>query len=606
MCGIYGVICKRINELENKTVENAKKNHKKIKHRGPDWEGEYYGDNCFLAHHRLSIIDPYGGNQPLLYTNPRNNKNLILCVNGEIYNYKQIKNDYKNRFNFTSGSDCEVILPLYLKSQNNTNGINDTNIKSNIRTMSNTNNKNNTNKSNTNNSSIKELLNSLDGIFSFILHDEINNKTLVARDPLGVTTLYYGFDSFGNPHFSSEMKAFSKDIVPHVFPAGGFMYFENNLESAPQIEYYYDVDDILKYNHEAYKENIYNIKENTYLKTIHTNLYNAVEKRLQSDVPFGMLLSGGLDSSLVCSLAVKILKDKRETMTDVAWNGKIKTFCIGLEGSPDLLAAQKVADFLGTQHYNFTFTIDEGVNAIRDVIYHLESYDVTSIRASTPMFLLSRKIKSIGVKMVLSGEGSDEIFGGYLYFLNAPDNSEHTKECVRRVKQLPYFDNLRANKSTMAWGLEARVPFLDRKVVSCGLECPANLKRKNNVEKWVLRKAFDINDDDGNPIYLPKELLWRQKEQFSDGVGYSWVDRLKQIAEENISDYTLSLAKYRYNHNTPKTKEEYYYRTIFDELFPDSGREYTVKKWIPNTDWEGVGYDPSGRIQNAHLNFTKE
>ena len=241
MCGIYGVICKRINELENKTVENAKKNHKKIKHRGPDWEGEYYGDNCFLAHHRLSIIDPYGGNQPLLYKCPKNNKNLILCVNGEIYNYKQIKNDYKNRFNFTSGSDCEVILPLYLKSQNNTND---------------------------NNISIKELLNSLDGIFSFILHDEINNKTLVARDPLGVTTLYYGFDSFGNPHFSSEMKAFSKDIVPHVFPAGGFMYFDNNLESAPQIEYYYDVDDILKYNHEAYNENIYNIKENTYLKTI--------------------------------------------------------------------------------------------------------------------------------------------------------------------------------------------------------------------------------------------------------------------------------------------------------------------------------------------------
>lgn len=585
MCGIYGVICQKIKELENKTVENAKKNHKKIKHRGPDWEGEYNGDNCFLAHHRLSIIDPYGGNQPLIYKSPNVDKNLVLCVNGEIYNYKQIKSEFQDIFKFSSGSDCEVILPLYLQTINKSKE-----------------NNNNTN----NNNYIKELLNKLDGIFSFILHDEINNKTLVARDPLGVTTLYYGFDSFGNPHFSSEMKAFSKDIVPHVFPAGGFMYFDNNLQSAPQMEYYYDVEDILKDNNEAYIENIYNIKENTYLENIHENLYNAVEKRLQSDVPFGMLLSGGLDSSLVCSLAVKILKDKRDSMEENAWIGKIKTFCIGLEGSPDLLAAQKVADFLGTQHYNFTFTIEEGVNAIRDVIYHLESYDVTSIRASTPMFLLSRKIKSLGVKMVLSGEGSDEIFGGYLYFLKAPNNQEHTEECVRRVKQLPYFDNLRANKSTMAWGLEARVPFLDKNVVKCGLECPATLKRKNNVEKWVLRKAFDINDDEGKPVYLPKELLWRQKEQFSDGVGYSWVDRLKQIAEDNISDYTLSLAKYRYNHNTPNTKEEYYYRTIFDELYPDSGREYTVKKWIPNTSWEGVGYDPSGRIQESHLDRVDE
>ena len=462
MCGIYGVICQRIKELENKTVENAKKNHKKIKHRGPDWEGEYYGDNCFLAHHRLSIIDPYGGNQPLLYKSPRNNKNLILCVNGEIYNYKQIKNEFKDIFNFTSGSDCEVILPLYLQIINkNSEGLNNKNSEGlNNKNSEGLNNKNSEGLNNKNNSYIKELLNTLDGIFSFILHDEINNKTLVARDPLGVTTLYYGFDSFGNPHFSSEMKAFSKEIIPHVFPAGGFMYFDNDLQSAPQIEYYYDVDDILKDNKEAQLENVYNIKENTYLKIIHENLYNAVEKRLQSDVPFGMLLSGGLDSSLVCSLAVKILKKKREENTNSVWDNNIKTFCIGLEGSPDLLAAQKVADFLGTQHYNFTFTIEEGVNAIRDVIYHLESYDVTSIRASTPMFLLSRKIKSIGVKMVLSGEGSDEIFGGYLYFLKAPDNIEHTKECVRRVKLLPYFDNLRANKSTMAWGVRSQSTFL--------------------------------------------------------------------------------------------------------------------------------------------------
>jgi asparagine synthase (glutamine-hydrolysing) len=341
---------------------------------------------------------------------------------------------------------------------------------------------------------------------------------------------------------------------------------------------------------------------------LRNTMERAVQKRLRSDVPFGILLSGGLDSSLVCSIATKLLKE--QSIRDSTFNGAngLTTFSIGLPNSPDLAAAEKVAEFLGSHHYNFTFTLEEGLSAIRDVIYHLETYDVTTIRASTPMFLLSRKIKSMGIKMVLSGEGSDEIFGGYLYFLNSPNDVEHTDECIRRVGQLSLFDNLRANKSTMAWGLEARVPFLDKEVIDVGLNMPALLKRYKGIEKWILRKAFDVDTDTDTLAsntyrYLPHDLLWRQKEQFSDGVGYGWIDRLKDLATENVSDLQLSQAKYRFPYNTPVNKEEYYYRSSFEEIFKEHRNvEYTVQKWIPKTSWDGVGYDPSGRAQPTHVN----
>lgn len=574
MCGIFGSIC--VSGCKYKeTIDNIKISHKKLKHRGPDWDGEFENDKVFLAHHRLSIIDPLGGSQPLVWTNKESGKLMVLCINGEIYNYKQLKQELdkdmktlgKDTFTYTTDSDCEVVLGLYQSWL--LNGCKE---------------------------SIVSLLNKLDGMFSFILYDEENEKFLVVRDHMGITSLYYGYDKFGNLHISSEMKAFSMDTMPKHFPAGHYIYSNVECKEVIQPSKYfsvmdYDVDKIKQ------MDNFSNQVLNVYSLGIRERLLSAVQKRLQCDVPFGMLLSGGLDSSLICSLAKHVLKDRHQS-----WHpSMMKTFSIGLEGSPDLAAAQKVADFLQTEHYNFTFTIEEGLNAVRDVIYHLETYDVTTIRASTPMFLLARRIKSLGVKMVLSGEGSDEIFGGYLYFLNAPNDKQHSEECIKRVNALPLFDNLRANKSTMAWGVEARVPFLDKRVVELGLNMPAILKRNKNIEKWILRKAFDVKYPDGSCKFLPDELLWRQKEQFSDGVGYSWIDRLKAVAEDNVSEYMLSLSEFRYPHNTPKNKEEYYYRTIFDEIFTGMGSKYTVEKWVPRTDWDGVGYDPSGRAQGTHV-----
>ena len=576
MCGIFGTICVSGCKYQD-TIDKVKISHKKLKHRGPDWDGEFENNKVFLAHHRLSIIDPLGGSQPLVWTNKESGKVMVLCVNGEIYNYKQLKSELdkdmkmlgKTDFTYTTDSDCEVVLGLYqhwLLTHEDTK------------------------------TELKDVLNKLDGMFSFILYDEENEKVLVVRDHMGITSLYYGYDKQGNLHISSEMKAFTSDTVPKHFPAGHYCYFDTDCQNIVKPDKYfsvldYDVDSIQQID--MVKDDIVSL----YSIGLRECLLDAVEKRLQCDVPFGMLLSGGLDSSLICSLAKHVLKAKNG-----GWNSSMmKTFSIGLEGSPDLAAAQKVADFLETEHYNFTFTIEEGLSAIRDVIYHLETYDVTTIRASTPMFLLARRVKSLGVKMVLSGEGSDEIFGGYLYFLNAPNDKQHSEECIRRVNALPLFDNLRANKSTMAWGVEARVPFLDKRVVELGLNMPAMLKRNQNVEKWILRKAFDVKDENGTQKYLPDELLWRQKEQFSDGVGYSWIDRLKEVAEEQVSDYMLSLSEFRYPFNTPKNKEEYYYRTIFDELFTGMGNKYTVEKWIPRTDWKGVGYDPSGRAQGTHI-----
>jgi len=598
MCGIYGVICPKHNQHAGKAInlEQVKQAHKVLRHRGPDWEGELERVNYYMAHHRLSIVDPAGGSQPIVYNLKTENdtvKKYALCVNGEIYNYSDLK-DYVAKYKKTSEyyphelyqyktqSDCEVIMSLY-------DWVMHSLIENEIHTR------------------LFTILNKINGIFAFVLADEARNQYLIARDPIGVIPLYYGYDAMGNLHFASEMKAFPADVIPHHFPPGHYMLVNNSDIGIkrPEIHKYYKDLDIDVSQIRQFAEPMESQIEH-YKITVREALCSAVERQLMTDVPFGALLSGGLDSSLVCAIAVKALqKPSIRQSSHVTWDGLLRTFSIGLEGghATDLEAAERAAKWLGTKHYNFTFTMDEGLAAIRDVIWHLETYDVTTIRASTPMFLLARKIKSMGIKMVLSGEGSDVIFGVYLYFLKAPNDVEHSRECVRRVSQLSLFDCLRANKSTMAWGVEARPPFLDTELVKLGLSMPTCLKRYKGVEKWILREAFNVKDPaTGLPDYLPDDLLWRQKEQFSDGVGYGWIDRLKDEASSRVSDYLLSLAPERFPVNTPVTKEEYHYRTIFEELFPERGREYTVQKWIPKTDWAGVGYDPSGRAQSVHVN----
>lgn len=632
MCGIYGVICpvqyqKTTNPVK---IEKIRQSHKVLRHRGPDWEGECIRPDYYMAHHRLSIVDPAGGSQPIvckLKPGGLVDTKYVLCVNGEIYNYRALKyvvttplrvgsapqdsldgskgksadrvvSEYYpyDKYEYSTASDCEVLISLYDRAMN----YDKTDIKDDIiNELPNL-------QDNTTVARIAESLRQINGIFAFILADEARGQYLIARDPIGVIPLYYGYDKQGYLHVASEMKAFPDDVIPHHFPPGQFMVVKNTDfgVSRPKLhKYYMDLDlDIasVKQFPEPMESQIEHYKI-----TVRETLSRAVENQLMTDVPFGALLSGGLDSSLVCSIAVKALQRPSIRQTShVTWDGLLRTFSIGLEGgsATDLEAADRAARWLGTKHHNFTFTIEEGLAAIRDVIWHLETYDVTTIRASTPMYLLSRKIKAMGIKMVLSGEGSDEIFGGYLYFLKAPNDEEHSRECVRRVSQLSLFDCLRANKSTMAWGLEARPPFLDTELVKLGLSMPACLKRYKGVEKWILRAAFDVKDPaSGIPTYLPDDLLWRQKEQFSDGVGYGWIDRLKAEAELHVSDYLLSLAPERFPVNTPVTKEEYHYRTIFEELFPAPGREYTVQKWVPKTEWSGVGYDPSGRAQSVHI-----
>tara|TARA_B100000575_G_scaffold154027_1_gene122844 strand:+ start:9507 stop:11243 length:1737 start_codon:yes stop_codon:yes gene_type:complete len=576
MCGILALLSnnniENDVELKNKILQMSKL----LRHRGPDWNGIYQSQYGIFAHERLSIIDPIGGSQPIVSDN-----GLILCVNGEIYNYKHLSASLPTPYNFKTKSDCEIIMALYTLYKSKNEFINQKDILA--------------------------LLSNLDGMFSFILHDTNNNNTLVARDPFGITPLYYGVDNNNNIYFSSEMKALECCSNVYTVPSGHYILVDANHSNIVPIPYFiHDLNGI--WINEPYSENntLCIEDEPDLLLNIRHYFTNAVIKRLMSDVPFGVLLSGGLDSSLVTSVVVKYFKENPELQK---YTKSINTFSIGLEGSPDLVAAQKTADFLGTTHHSFTFTIEEGINALRDVIYHLETYDITTIRASTPMYLMSRKIKSLGFKMVLSGEGSDELLGGYLYFHNAPNDKEHRKECKRRLMELGYFDCLRANKSTMAWGLEARVPFLDKEFVNLCINIDKDMKGtmlntdKPSMEKSIIRKAFDINDENGNPVYLPKDILWRQKEQFSDGVGYGWIDYLKEYTEKQVNDshiYRYNMRKLNYPFNTPDTKEAFYYRMIFEELFPN--RANTVKKWIPMTAWDGVNPDPSGRTQTVHNN----
>lgn len=541
MCGILAFF-NSLDKSEFMTRNKFLDLLKRIRHRGPDWNGVYeIKDRVLIGHERLSIVGVDKGSQPLIY------KNIVLSVNGEIYNHKELfKTSLNNKYENNSGSDCEVILYLYKEYG-------------------------------------AECVSMLDGIFSFILFDSENQKVLIARDPIGVIPLYYGHSDINGLGVASELKCLY-DVCDkvEVFDPGTYIEF-NLVKDTSIVKKYYNPEWPLISKSEPFHQELYCYK-------IREELTRSVDKRLMCEVPFGVLLSGGLDSSLIASITSRLLKHSNHL-----WGNNLHSFSIGLEGAPDLKMAKKVADFLGTCHHEFTFTVQEGLDVIRDMVYTLETYDVTTIRASTPMYLMSRKIKALGIKMVLSGEGADELFGGYLYFHNAPNSDEFHRECVKRVNGLSNFDCLRANKSTMAWGIEARVPFLDKAFIDLAMSISPNLKLKDKMEKYILRKAFDTPV---NP-YLPDEILWRQKEQFSDGVGYNWVDSIIEHASSKILDNEMDEDNLiRYVPDIPKTKEALYYRKLFDELFPD--RSSIVPRWIPNTDWVGVKADPSGRAQNAH------
>ena len=546
MCGIVALF-----DIKNSSRDLIRKRSlemiKLVRHRGPDWSGIYSSKNAILAHERLCIVDVESGKQPIKSIK----EDLILTVNGEIYNHKKIRDDSKISYEYTTNSDCEVILSLYRNK-----GIN--------------------------------FLNDLNGIFAFALYDVNRNSYLIARDPMGVMPLYIGWDEFNNLNVASEMKSLVKYCKKiKEFPPGH--YYSSNEKKF--VKYY--KKDWMKYEKVS--------KNGTSIEGIKKSLEDAVKNQLMSDVPFGVLLSGGLDSSIVAAL-VKKFSQKRVESDDKqdAWWPQIHSFAIGLENSPDLKASRDAAKHIGTVHHEKTFTIQEGFDAIRDVIYFLETYDVTTIRASTPMYLLARVIRSMGIKMVLSGEGADEIFGGYLYFHKAPNAKEFHEETVRKLDKLHFYDCLRANKSMAAWGVECRVPFLDKDFLDVAMSI--NPKDKmvgtDKMEKWILRKAFEKE--------LPTSILWRQKEQFSDGVGYGWIDYLKDYTEKNISDKEFEKRKKTFPIHTPKSKEEYYYRSIFEEFYPlDSAIKCVPSsKSVACSTEEALQWDkkfknlndPSGRI----------
>ena len=550
MCSILGIF-----EIKTDTGDlraQALEMSRKLRHRGPDWSGIYVNDNAILAHERLSIVDVNKGAQPLYSPDGK----LALAVNGEIYNHKELKKNLAEPYDFQTESDCEIILALYRQK-----GL--------------------------------DFLEDLNGIFAFALYDSEKNVYLIGRDHMGIIPLYTGYDEHGNFYVASEMKALM-DVC-------------NRVDEFPPGHYYFSADDAPAEYYRRDWMDFENVATNTSCeKELRWALEEAVERQLMCDVPYGVLLSGGLDSSIIAAVARKYSAKRVESGgLKEAWWPQLHSFAIGLEGSPDLAAAQKVADHIGSIHHNFTFTVQEGLDAVRDVIYHLETYDVTTVRASTPMYLMSRKIKSMGVKMVLSGEGADEIFGGYLYFHKAPDTREFHEETVRKLKALSKYDCLRANKSLAAWGVEGRVPFLDKDFMDVAMRLnPADkMCSGDKIEKHILRKAFED--------YLPQEVAWRQKEQFSDGVGYSWIDSLRAAAEKDVSDLQMENAHHRFPINTPVTKEAYYYRSIFQDFFPlDSAARCvpegpsvacstpTAIKW--DKQFEQM-QDPSGRaVKDVH------
>ncbi len=550
MCGIVCLFDakQRTESLRSQVLEMSKK----IRHRGPDWSGVFQDDFTIMAHERLAIVDPTSGKQPL-YTK---DGKVVLAVNGEIYNHQSLREEFPD-YEFQTQSDCEVILALYQKYG-------------------------------------KNFLEKLNGIFAFALYDAEKKVFLVGRDHIGVCPLYHGWDKNGNYYVASELKAL-ESICNKVetFLPGHFLYSEDGYE----LQQWYQRD----------WENYDEVKDNTTdIALLRKSLEEAVHRQLMTDVPYGVLLSGGLDSSIISTITAKYSRQRVESGdTQEAWYPRLHSFAVGLVGSPDLEAARMVAEHIGSVHHEIHFTVQEGLDAVRDVIYHLETYDVTTVRASTPMYLLARVIKSMGIKMVLSGEGSDELFGGYLYFHKAPNAEEFHKETVRKLSKLHLYDCLRANKALMSWGIEGRVPFLDKEFMDVAMRINPQDKMVNKtegkIEKWVLRKAFED--------LLPERVAWRQKEQFSDGVGYSWIDSLKAIAEKEVTDEMMANAQYKFPINTPQNKEEYRYRCIFEEHFPSDAAAKTVPS-VPSVacstpvalEWDEAFKtmnDPSGRAVAA-------
>jgi asparagine synthase (glutamine-hydrolysing) len=552
MCGIVGVFDLKTDAqgLRKQVLEQSKL----IRHRGPDWSGIYCGKKAIIAHERLSIVDPVSGGQPLY----SKDKKLILGVNGEIYNHRSIREKTKNNYEYQTGSDCEVILALYKEKG-------------------------------------PAFLDDLNGIFAFALYDEEQDAYLIGRDHIGIIPLYMGWDKSGNFYVASELKALE-----------GYC---SKIQEFPPASYLYSKDGEIKRWWTRDWMDYENVKNNTTsIGELKEAMEQAVHRQLMSDVPYGVLLSGGLDSSVTSALAKKYsAKRVEEEDKKEAWWPQLHSFVIGLEGSPDLAAAKKVADHIGTIHHEIHYTIQEGLDAIRDVIYHIETYDVTTIRASTPMYMMARVIRSMGIKMVLSGEGADEVFGGYLYFHKAPNPEEFHKETLRKLSKLNLYDCLRANKSLAAWGIEGRVPFLDKEFLDVAMRINPKDKMAGNgrMEKWVVRKAFEN--------LLPASVAWRQKEQFSDGVGYGWIDTLKQIANEKVTDEMMKNAHFRFPVNTPMSKEEYLYRSIFSESFPSDQAAACVPS-VPSiacSTAEALAWDesfrknadPSGRaVSSVHEN----
>lgn len=551
MCGIVGIF--EINGSSEQLRTKALEMSKRIRHRGPDWSGIFVDDNAIIAHERLAIVDPTSGGQPL-YSKDRS---LVLGVNGEIYNHRELRKPLEDKYEFQTQSDCEVILALYQEK-----GI--------------------------------DFLEELNGIFAFVLYDRDKDCYLIARDHIGIIPLYMGWDADGQFYIASELKAL-EGVCKKIeeFLPGHYLF---SKDGAPKKWYNRTWGD--------YAEVKNNVSD---ISVLRKALEDAVHRQLMSDVPYGVLLSGGLDSSVISAIAKKYAAKRIENQDEGdAWWPQLHSFAVGLVGSPDLVAAKKVAEHIGTVHHEIHFTVQEGLDAIRDVIYHLETYDVTTVRASTPMYLMSRVIKSMGVKMVLSGEGADEIFGGYLYFHKAPDAQAFHEETIRKLGKLHLYDCLRANKSLAAWGVEGRVPFLDKEFmdVAMTLNPEDKMAKDGKMEKWILRKAFED--------YLPASVAWRQKEQFSDGVGYNWIDSLKAMVAGKVTDEMMKNAKFRFPINTPMSKEEYFYRSIFFEHFPSD----TAASCVPSVPsiacstpealaWDPSfknNADPSGRaVKSVHL-----
>ena len=563
MCGIVSIfnIKQQMPELRQKALRMSQK----LRHRGPDWSGIYCGGSAILAHERLSIVDPESGGQPLFSPD----RKQVLAVNGEIYNHQEIRRRYAGQYDFQTGSDCEVILALYRDFA-------------------------------AGKITIQELLENLSGIFAFALYDEERDEFLIARDPIGVIPLYIGYDSDGKVYVASELKALEGQCERYEPFLPGHYYWSKE----PGIKRYYKRD---WFDYAAVKDNPASVED------IHDALTAAVKRQLMSDVPYGVLLSGGLDSSVVSAIAEKFSEHRIEddSQTRAYWP-RLHSFAVGLKGAPDLEKARLVAKHIGTVHHEINYTIQEGLDAIRDVIYFIETYDVTTVRASTPMYLLARVIKSMGIKMVLSGEGADEIFGGYLYFHKAPNAQAFHEETVRKLSKLHYYDCLRANKSLCAWGVEGRVPFLDKEFLDVAMRTNPEAKmcgpKKNGepgfeIEKKIVREAF--------ADMLPEEIAWRQKEQFSDGVGYSWIDTLKKITSEAVTDEQMAHAAERFPINPPLNKEEYYYRSIFAEHFPSDSAARSVNQEASVAcstsialEWDAAFKnmnDPSGRaVKGVH------